>query len=146
MSWLCSSAQEGNTISPALSSKKSLSICFWAMFVSGQSLDSMSLCVCALQSSSGVALLFLTSWMPENLKQCCFLLMLISTTLSQNVLPINFLTALFLVPSFLFEGLELYWSKKQLHFCLSPASHSPKPCLLFLWANTQSYALLEKHP
>lgn len=60
--------------------EKSLFIYCCEIFVFGQGLNSMNMCVCALQSSSRVAPLFLVSWMQANFKQRSFLAMLISTT------------------------------------------------------------------
>lgn len=97
VSLLCFSAQEGNTIFPALSLEKSLLICLWELLVSGPCLDSMrALCCTAVQLKGGSAFLgFLEAvyFPPDAYLQ----------SLSQNVLPMNSLTASQSVPSGVFQ-------------------------------------------
>lgn len=95
---LCSSAQEGNTISPALSLQKSLLICFPELLVSGPCLDSThALCVHCGPAQGWLCL----SWV--FLEAVYFRPDAYLQPRSQNVLPTNSVTASRSVPSSLFQ-------------------------------------------
>ena len=112
ISWPWSPEQEGNAISPIPSSTKALSICFSEMFA----LDSVWIpwaCACMHCGPADGWLCF--SWFPgcrrtsnNAVSSWC----LSPQPVSQKVLPTNFQTTPFSVPSSLLQGLECHWSIK----------------------------------
>lgn len=94
------------------SPQKSFFICFCEMFVSGQCLDSMSVCVRCSPAYGWLCY----SWFPgcrQTSNSAVSSWCLSPQPISQSVLPINFQTAPFSVPSCLLQGLERHWSMKQ---------------------------------